>query len=209
MLSLEEIKIYLPKYLSPESEENLFDQLKQFPENIDDRLYTNYVLEPQLIYQGDGIEGLLVVNLPDTQIRPARGMILSNTCDVDEHNKRLFPSSLVYAPIFNLEKYQKGLLTSEILKDAGQIEDHIYAIKKQRITQIFYLPKGGALENESIVFLDRVNSCDNSFLSKVEIKDIRLFTLSNYGLYLFIFKLSVHFTRITEGIDRSPHCTPS
>jgi hypothetical protein len=209
MLSLEEIKIYLPKYLSPESEENLFDQLKQFPENIDDRLYTNYVLDPQLIYQGDGIEGLLVVNLPDTQIRPARGMILSNTCDVDERNKRLFPSSLVYAPIFNLEKYQKGLLASEILKDAGQIEDHIYAIKKQRITQIFYLPKGGALENESIVFLDRVNSCDNIFLSKVEIKDIRLFTLSNYGLYLFIFKLSVHFTRITEGIDRSPYCTPS
>jgi hypothetical protein len=209
MLSLEEIKIYLPKYLSPESEENLFDQLKQFPENIDDRLYTNYVLEPQLIYQGDGIEGLLVVNLPDTQIRPVRGMILSNTCDVDERNKRLFPSSLVYAPIFNLEKYQKGLLASEVLKDAGQIEDHIYAIKKQRITQIFYLPKGGALENESIVFLDRVNSCDNSFLSKVEIKDIRLFTLSNYGLYLFIFKLSVHFTRITEGIDRSPHSAPS
>ena len=209
MLSLEEIKIYLPKYLSPESEENLFDQLKQFPENMDHRLYTNYLLEPEVIYQGDGIKGLLVVNLPDAQIRPARGMILSNTCDVDERNKRLFPSSLVYAPIFNLEKYQKGLLTSEILKDAGQIEDHIYAIKKQRITQIFYLPKGGALENESIVFLDRVNSCDNSFLSKVEIKDIRLFTLSNYGLYLFIFKLSVHFTRITEGIDRSPHCTPS
>jgi hypothetical protein len=209
MVSLEEIKIYLPKYLSPQSEENLFDQLKQFPENIDDRLYTSYLLEPQLIYQGDGIQGLLVVNLPDPQIRPAPGMILSNTCAIVDSNKRPFPSSLVYAPIFNLEKYQEGLLASKILKDPGQIEDHIHAIKKQRIIQIFYLPKGGALENESIVFLDRVNSCDNSFLSKVEVKDIRLFTLSNYGLYQFIFKLSVHFTRITEGIDRSPHCTPS
>lgn len=209
MLSLDEIKIYLPKYLSPESEENLFDQLKQFPENMDDRLYTNYLLEPELIYQGDGIKGLLVVNLPDPEIRLAPGMILSNTCDLDELNKRLFPSSLVYAPIFNLEKYQKELLASETLKEAEQIADHIYAIKKQRVTQIFYLPKGGALENESIVFLDRLNSCDNSFLTKENIKDIRLFTLSNYGLYLFIFKLSVHFTRITEGIDRSPHLTPS
>jgi hypothetical protein len=203
MLSLEEIRIYLPKYLSPESEENLYDQLKQFPENIDDRLYTNYLLEPQVIYQGDGIEGLLVVNLPDTEVRPARGMILSNTCDVDERD------NLVYAPIFNLEKYEKGLIASEVLKDEEQKRDHIYAIKKQRITQIFYLPKGGALENESIVFLDKVNSCDNSFLSEKPIKDIRLFTLSNYGLYLFIFKLSVHFTRITEGIDRSPHPTTS
>ncbi len=207
MLSLEEIKIYLPKYLSPESEEDLFDQLKQFPENIDDRLYTDYFLEPEVIYQGDGIEGLLVVNLPDAQIRSTRAMILSNTCDVDEHNKRLFPSSLVYAPIFNLDKYEKGLIASEILKDEEQIRNHIHAIKKQRITQIFYLPIGGALENESIVFLDRLNSCDNSFLTGKRIKDIRLFTLSNYGLYLFIFKLSVHFTRITEGIDRSPHST--
>jgi len=182
MLSLDEIKIYLPKYLSPESEENLFDQLKQFPENMDDRLYTNYLLEPEVIYQGDGIKGLLVVNLPDTEIRLAPGMILSNTCDLDERNKRLFPSSLVYAPIFNLEKYEKELLASEILKEAEQIADHIYAIKKQRVTQIFYLPKGGTLENESIVFLDRLNSCDNSFLTKENIKDIRLFTLSNYGL---------------------------
>lgn len=209
MLSLEEIKIYLPKYLSPESEQNLFDQLKQFPENIDNRLYTNYLLEPQVIYQGDGIEGLLVVNLPDTEVRQAPAMIFSNTCAVDERNNRPFPSSLIYAPIFNLEKYEKGLVASEILKDGGRIQDHIDAIKKQRITQIFYLPKGGAQKSESIVFLDRVNSCDNRFLSEASIKDIRLFTLSNYGLYLFIFKLSVHFTRITEGIDRSPHSTPS
>ena len=209
MLPLEEIKTYLPKYLSPESEEDLFYQLKQFPENMNDRLYTNYLLEPEVIYQGDGIKGLLVVNLPDPEIRPAQGMIFSNTCDVDKRNKRLFPSSLVYAPLFNLERYEKGLVASGILKEEGQIANHISAIKKQRITQVFYLPKGGALESESIVFLDRVNSCDNSFLSKENIKDIRLFALSNYGLYLFIFKLSVHFTRITEGIDRSSRSTPS
>jgi hypothetical protein len=209
MRPLEEIKTYLPKYLSPESEEDLFYQLKQFPENMNDRLYTNYLLEPEVIYQGDGIKGLLVVNLPDPEIRPAQGMIFSNTCDVDKRNKRLFPSSLVYAPLFNLERYEKGLVASGILKEEGQIANHISAIKKQRITQVFYLPKGGALESESIVFLDRVNSCDNSFLSKENIKDIRLFALSNYGLYLFIFKLSVHFTRITEGIDRSSRSTPS
>lgn len=31
----------------------------------------------------------------------------------------------------------------------------------------------------------------------------KLFTLSNFGLYLFLFKLSVHFTRIQERIDRT------
>jgi hypothetical protein len=207
MISIEDIQIYLPKYLSPESEKNLFKELKHFPENIDDRLYLSaQYIEPDIVYQGDGIDGLLVVNLPETEIRKAPVMIFSNTCDIDQRNRRLFPSTLVYSPIFNLEKYKKGLIESK-LKDAVSIEDHISLIRRQRITQIFYLPKGEALGNESIVFLGRVNSCDNTFLEREKIRNMRLFTLSNYGLYLFIFKLSVYFTRITEGIDRSPSST--
>ncbi len=38
MISVEDIQIYLPKYLSPDSEKSLFKELKQFPENIDDRM---------------------------------------------------------------------------------------------------------------------------------------------------------------------------
>ena len=209
MISFEDLQIYLPKYLSPGSEQSLFEELKQFPENIDDRLYLSAdYLEPGTIYQGDGIDGLLVVNLPETEIKKVPAMIFSNTCDIDERNKRLFPSALVYSPIFNLQKYREGLIESKI-KGERSIEDHISLIRKQRITQIFYLPIGGGLPNESIVFLDRVNSCDNAFLEREKIKNMRLFTLSNYGLYLFIFKLSVHFTRITEGIDRSLHSTLS
>jgi hypothetical protein len=30
-----------------------------------------------------------------------------------------------------------------------------------------------------------------------------LFTLSNFGFYLYLLKLSIHFTRIQEKIDRS------
>ena len=152
MVSFEDLQIYLPKYLSPESEKSLFEELKHFPENIDDRLYlSSQYLEPDIIYQGDGIDGLLVVNFPDTEIKKAPGMIFSNTCDIDERNKRLFPSTLVYSAIFNLGKYREGLIESKI-KDATSIEDHISLIRKQRITQIFYLPKGGALSNESVVF---------------------------------------------------------
>jgi len=31
----------------------------------------------------------------------------------------------------------------------------------------------------------------------------RLFTLSDYGFYLFLFKLSLHLTRIREGVSRN------
>ncbi len=83
------------------------------------------------------------------------------------------------------------------------IISHIDDIRKQKISQIFYLPKGGKLENESFVFLDRINNLPSSYFKEEEIKESRIFTLSDYGFYIFLFKLSVHFTRIRESVQRS------
>lgn len=114
MIDLEEIKLYLPKYLSVESEQNLFENLKDFPENIDSRMYSALLLDDQIIYQGDGLEGLLVINLPNSYIRKEKAMVLSNTCDVDINNIRMFPSSICYSPIFNLQKYINKLIARKV-----------------------------------------------------------------------------------------------
>lgn len=201
MISFEEIKDYLPKYLTPESEKTLFKEFKAFPENIDSRLYTNYLKDENIIFQGDGIEGLLFVNLPNKRIDKVSAMILSNTCDIYPENVRLFQPNIIYSPIINLEKYRNNLLQKGII-DSSALFDHITTIRKQLITSIFYLPKGGSLAAESMVFLEKINCCDSAYLTKNDFKKLRIFTLSNYGLYLFILKLSIHFTRITEGVDR-------
>lgn len=41
MIPFEEIKKYLPQYLSVPSQENLFEELKSFPDNIDQRFYSD------------------------------------------------------------------------------------------------------------------------------------------------------------------------
>jgi len=76
------------------------------------------------------------------------------------------------------------------------------AIKRQEITNAFYLPKKEHIIEESIVLLDNVNSCKVDYFTERGIKGIRLFTLSDYGFYLFIFKLSIHFTRVREDVER-------
>jgi hypothetical protein len=197
----EDLKLYLPKYLSSESENDLFKGLTGFPENIDTRLYTNYLSDSKVIYQGDGIHNLLVVNLPQTEVKPVPGMVFSNTCDIDLSNQRNFPSQIVYAPIFQLEKYRSSLCHNS-KKTSEQINNHISAIKKQEITQIFYLPKLSGRIDESIVFLDRLNNMPNKLIDRESIPDRRIFTLSNYGTYLFLIKLSIHFTRIQDKVDR-------
>lgn len=205
MISFDEVKKYLPQYLSSTSQDELFKNLKEFPNNLDQRLYSLKLLDQNLIYQGDGIEGLMVSNFPSTETRDLPAIIFSNTCDVDPSNNRFFSSRIVYSPIFRLDKYKQMLI--EEFVDPGKntleaIKDHIEAIKKQLITQIVFLPKGSKLQNDSIVFLDRVNNYPLGKISIEDLKSKKLFVLSNYGLYVLLIKLSIHFTRIQENVDR-------
>ncbi len=55
---------------------------------------------------------------------------------------------------------------------------------------------------DSIVFLDKIYHVDNRFINRDTLEDQRLFSLSDYGFYMLIFKLSVHFSRIQEKVNR-------
>jgi len=205
MIPFEEIKKYLPQYLSVSSQESLFEELKKFPGNIDQRFYSKLLTRNKIVYQGDGLIGMLVVNLPDKEAKTAPAMVLSNTCDIDPANKRISPTRIVYAPIFDIDKYKQALITDHVKTGRyppDSIESHIGDVKKQFISHIFYLPKGCGLERESIVFLDRLNNGPLKRIEEDDIADIKLFTLSDYGFYVFLIKLSIHFTRIREGIER-------
>lgn len=102
MITNEELKKYLPKYLSEENYQNLLNELKSFPDNIDSRMYTS-ILNDDIIYQGDGINNMPIINLSQDlkDIKYVPNLILSNTCDMDLANTRMFQSSIMYAPIIN------------------------------------------------------------------------------------------------------------
>lgn len=206
MISFDEIRKYLPQYLSDESQKALFGELKNFPDNVTDGyLYSYHLSKESTIYQGDGIDGLMVVNLPNLEAKYLKGIVLSNTCDIDPSNKPLFSSRMVYSPIFQLEKYRSALIHDHVengQSDIRRIDEHIEAIKHQYITQIFYLPSCFGLKKDSIVFLDRILNYPADELNE---ESHKLFTLSNYGFYMFLVKLSIHFTRVREGVDRDIH----
>ena len=194
-----QIKDYLPKYLSPGALAKLFKELEQFPENIDQRIYSRMLsLEPK-IYQGDGIADLLVVNLPDTNSRTGKCLVLSNSCDITPNNRHHFEPRLAYCPMIRFSKLQaliEGMGERE--SQAGMIND----IRRQRFTTLFYLPKGVGLDEDYVALLDQCLNCVLSEERYVEYSARKLFTLSDYGFFLFLFKLSIHFMRITENLER-------
>jgi hypothetical protein len=205
MTSFEDIKKYLPQYLSDSDAKQLFLALKDFPNNIDSRFYSNYNLDDDILYQGDCLKDIPAFNLPDTRSKLSQSMAISNTCDMDLNNKRLWNTRILFSQIILLEKLEKGLC-QKFSED--RISNYISSLKKQQITNAFYLPKSKNLD-EAVVFFDYTNSFDVHFIDRDKLKERRLVSLSYYGFYILLLKLSIHFTRIQEKVQRSYLLTPN
>ena len=107
----DEIRIYLPKYLSAENYDTLIKELEGFPDNIDQRMYTS-IADEGLLCQGDVIKDMPYAEIDHLEmgVKNKDCIVLSNTCDIDPNNKRFFNSRIMYAPLIELDKYKKVLL---------------------------------------------------------------------------------------------------
>ncbi|MGB7934269.1 MAG: hypothetical protein WCH04_19005 [Gammaproteobacteria bacterium] len=190
---LEQIKTFLPSYLTPENKAQLFQELNSFPDNYD--YYLSHSVENTL--QGDMWEGFPICDIGKMASKEVSGIILSNSCDIDLSNKSDRQRKVVFCPVISLEKYQQQL---GVKKRAEDVENIVKDIKNQKITYLFYLPAGGSLKEDCIIFLDDVHSVFLDSFSRRKGK--KIFTLGQYGFYLFLLKLSIHFTRFQEGIER-------
>jgi hypothetical protein len=195
----DDIKIYLPKYLSAESLKVLFSCLEEFPHNLK-RIYTESISGEQDIFQGDGLRGVPVIKLPEPRIEKCPVMVLSNTCDTTLLNPKWHTPRLIYCPIKTVKDYEESLRRASLPED--KIANHLADVRRQVVSSIFYLPQGMNLPDECVVLLDHVNNCDVRVVVPHEINSRRLFSLSNYGFYVFLMKLSIHFTRVRESVDR-------
>lgn len=192
-LTDEYIATFLPQDLSLPMRKGFLDQLRKFPGEMD--YYYSYQNEQFL--QGDVYGGFVSFNQDTGQKKEIRGIILSNTCDISGENARWTAPRVVYAPIIRLSKLasmyeQAGISTSKI---TSKLE----SIKKQEVTHLFYLPQGDMLDDDYVALLDAIEHTSTEHLYQ---KCKRVATLGMAGFYMFLFKLSIHFTRMHEGVIR-------
>lgn len=197
----EDISLYLPQYLSAEEKDSLKKELGNFTQNGTQKsIYTSALSSAEYLLQGDGVSEIDYCNFPDTTIKKAPVLLLSNTCDMSLENRRMNPCRITFVPLLNLNKYKESLCERF---DQERIESHINDIKNQHITQILFLPQGGKLEYDAIAFFDMSISLPLNETIVKDMCDKKLFTLSDFGFYLLLLKLSMHFTRIKEKISRT------
>lgn len=201
MVELDKIDLYLPQYLSSGDKDALRKELSAFPtDGTKDTIYTSALKDAAFLLQGDGVKGVPYINYPDTTVKPVSGILLSNTCDMSIENKRVNSCRVMFAPLLDYSLYSQKVYEC-FSRDTA--ESHLRDLRKQYITQAMFLPKGGGLEKDSIVFFDRAISLPLSESLVKEFCQNKIFTLSNFGFYLFLLKISIHFTRIQEKINRA------
>ncbi|XOF32840.1 MAG: hypothetical protein ACL93V_12555 [Candidatus Electrothrix sp. YB6] len=194
-ITVDDIKDHIPYYLTQEGKKELTEALDAFPDKMN-----YYTLKHQNdLLQGDGWNNLDIINLQTAERKSIKGIILSNSCDISSDNARDIPVRIVFAPIILLDSYEKLLIQRGI--DRNKISSKMSTIKQQRVTSLFYLPKGGGLKSEYIAVLDDLHNVPAPyFYNKAENK--KEFTLSQAGFYLFLLKLSIHFCRFHENVLR-------
>lgn len=191
----EQAKLYLPKYLTSTQQRELFEQLREFP-----RIREFYLDKPpeQTLLQGDGWRGFVVLDFFTSERKVISGVILSNSCDISPENLQMLPGRVLFSPLIRLSKYRR------LLRDAGrsdeQIEGKLASIRKQEVTSIFWLPELPGTFEESMILLDDIHT--HPLDDFVQRDRSRIFTLSQVGFYVLLLKLSIHFSRFQEGVQR-------
>jgi hypothetical protein len=201
-VDFDEVQSQLPFYLSAEDKKALLTELQALIAGG----AAGFILSPQrdefatTMLQGDGWAGFQHFLFESGERRDLkRGLVLSNSCDVDPANQRDVPTRIAFAPLVKLSAFEKALHQAGI--DAKKIASKLADIRAQRITSMFFLPAGGAIEEDLVSRLDELHSMP--LTSHLENKArSKLFTLSNAGFYLLTFKLSVHFCRLQEKVNR-------
>jgi hypothetical protein len=183
--------IHQANIILPEHKEEFIKQLKRFPYGIEKWLYRDSLVIPDSLYQGD-----ILFNLPTCFIDEEGDIIegedfvalISNTCDM-QPGRRDF---VIISPIVPFDEYKEHLIHTK--KD---VENVLMDIRKNRIFGFFYLPPREMIP-ESFIDFSRMVSISSTYVNniKISLPEKCLLSLSPYGFYLFLIKLTFHLARM-------------
>ncbi|MFV8334109.1 hypothetical protein [Flavobacterium sp. GSP14] len=205
----------LPPYLTSDQKSRLKDSLSQFSiqrgaenpnaeldyNNFTNNQFCNYFKQSDLVYE------IRYPHLNEETVEFEKyyttSIILSNTCDISNENSHtLNRKQSILAPIIDLNSFIEDLKNNDYFTDE-RLSSFLTELKLQRITNLFYISNNGG--EEYIALLDKIfwfpTDELNSYIE--DINENKLFSLTQFGYYLFLLKLSFHFCRFPEALDRA------
>lgn len=196
MYSVDELREFVPYYLTKDKSSGFFSELKKFFDGQSIGYYTGPFSDSWV--QGDCCQSAPMIDIVSGQRKNVVSLVVSNSCDIDPTNPRPIPAMTMIAPIITVSSFRKML--EDANKTPASVEATINSSKEQKITNLFYLPSVSVIEDDGLVMLDRIFHVPYSMLPSAP--EYRDFSLSQVGFYLLLVKLSMHFSRFHEEIER-------
>ena len=195
MITSETNDILLPPYLREDRKPGFLQELKAFASQ---KNYYALLSDPEPL-QGDCWSGITVIEAGSSPVT-LKCLVISNSCDLAKANFRFSNPNVSLVPLVLIDRYETGLKAEF---DANRVTDHIADIRAQRVSSMFFLPSHPGVGGDCIACLDQIYTVPlQTFTERAVTK--RVFSLRDTAFYLLLFKLSFHFCRLHENIDRSP-----
>ncbi len=179
----------------PEHKKEFTSLLEKFPKNIDQWLYRSPI-DPASLYQGD-----ILVDIPvcfiDDDGDTVKGIdyvaMISNTCDMQPARKE----TVLASPIVVINEL------ADHLKAVGNkgIDNKLEDIRSNNIFSFFYLPEHGNFP-ESFIDFSRMITITSDYINRIY-SGKRILSLSQYGFYLFLIKLTFHLARMEYPVSQN------
>lgn len=207
----DDLNMLLPNYLVEADKSRLKNALEQFQNPGQRELnYTDFSrnYNHPFFLQSDLVREIRMPFWDDESATYEKvytdAIILSNTCDLSADNKHSSNvKQCLFAPLIDLSEYLGDIEQSGIKKD--NLDQFSRAIKNQLISNLFYIPNCTIENKEFIVLLDNVfwfpTTELNTYIDRIN--ENRISSLSLFGHYLFVLKLSYHMCRLPEESDRA------
>lgn len=194
---IDHLERVFPYYLTAKSKKKLSDHIGAYPD--DKHYYATSRDGPPGPIQGDGWSGFTKLDFDTAERLRISGIVVSNSCDIDEENQSLRDRNVVFAPVIRLATYEARLRRLADVSAEG-VKSHLDAIRKQNKTEIFYLPESSTTP-ELIVQFDDIAAQPLGNFAQLDDRR-RLFRLNNYGFYVFLMKFAISFNRFGEELER-------
>ena len=184
-MTLDEV-IQRAQAILPEHKKEFIKVLSDFPDGIEKWLFSPNVRDPESLYQGD-----IVLDLPTCYIDNDGDIVegqdsvalISNTCDIQPERRDF----LIVSPIITFDDYRKSFTLGK-----PNIGNSFTQIRKNLIFRFFYLSTTNDFP-ESFIDFSRMVSISNFYINSLKETKPEKFalTLSVYGFYLFLIKLTI------------------
>lgn len=194
----EDLTTGLPAYLTAADQAAIAKGLRDFTQSQRLQGFYHATRDPEPL-QGDVWGRIDVFNFNTGERKRVRALLVSNSCDIAAGNERYMQPKVTVATVIAMTAYEQLLLANGLSE--MRVGDHLKQVRAQAVTHMFYLPAGAAMNGEHVALLQDLHSLPMQAMAEQPPKP-RLASLSQCAFYLLLFKLSVHFCRFLEGVDR-------